>query len=286
MRTEPVFDMPPPNEDFNTESWDGWLNNVETTITVDGHSSALVTHTIPINIGALSNQDLPIHDLWDAVVFTLLIRKDRKLSSILTDLQRTSWSLLYRSKLRAHLLKLFNEQYHQHIYNRDLELAGEFFTNHPGYQGIFVAFDGQVITSEIVSSGKLLLPPLTEYVGLEKLKAGKKLFEQHIQVISQWCMCNFSYHREKWCYPQELQPVKLETLTVEQEQEFVGTPIVDSKLTKEHKPTKQDRLQEKLNAMTPEQRRDYFIMKKLERKAAALKNKFGRDLEVEDILEC
>lgn len=259
MISPPVYNCPPPNEDLNSENYDAWLHNVSNK---KNHNITSYHHP------DVNNKEFLYKDAWDGVVMTMLLRQQKPLVGILESLQTKYWSFTQQKPLKKFLLDFFNKYYFQHIYNRDIQNAIEFFKKHETYNGEY-----RSITLSMVSEG--LLPTLEDYCGPENIRAGKICYERNLNFVAQWCMNNFSYHREEWCWNQVFKPLEIASIIL---------PAAEIQAEKPKKLSRQEKLNERLNAMTQEQRRQYMIDLKINRKIAALKRTGKIDSEVDDIL--
>lgn len=205
MKRKPQLKLPGEDNIYNMQGINEDCNDSSSTLCEVRHNDGM-----QINVDRSwkpKRYDALRPELWDADMFTDLIRDDKNIVKILTKLQLSRFDQEHRKTLARELLRKFDAEYFPEIFRRDALHAEQF-------------------PYRIVAA-----PSLSES---DKQRA-RESFRKAIPLIVKWCMCNFSYRRDMWTWD-NVEPMDLSIIERTQK-EKVKTGII-SKDTGDINPTK------------------------------------------------
>lgn len=230
-----------------------------------------------------------IPQLWDGWLFTDILRSNKELVAFLEQMQYDKWvqSGGKRKILIHKIVQIFKQHYIELYTVKCIKETREFFEQWPNYTGMLVCFGIGCERLSVHAHDVINIPadPFT----LSQKQRILSAIEKCSPLIADWCMANFSSFRESWCFSRDAVPVSLENysnIEVDSDDDFELTEddiLYDAELAKHvthnKKPLRKriEKIKKKILAataladMSPEEKRNHLISKKLESKIRALR---------------
>lgn len=250
METKQHFTMPPPNEDCNEED-----------IPLDRlHNASHKYITADQFFKPTPEEPYCVTEAWDGWLTTDLIRQSPVIADILDELWSANWPIMARKKLASGILNLFQSQYAAAVDAERKSNREYFFEVHPTYLGQIPAFN-----------------PLTE----QEKRLAARSFESALPVVTQWAMCNFSRYRQEWAKGKLAEqawsntPVNITNqILTSDDEEILAKPIKRRGFVAQREQagriTAKQKREEKLKAMTPEERKKFLLNESLAKEVKKL----------------
>lgn len=254
-----IYDLDPPNEDFNYPDSFVMLDNVR----YQRNSQGIC---LPINVDALwkpSEGDSFRPEIWDGVLMSEILLKDEEIAQILGNLSRDGWPQVGNMKLKAAVTRACS-RYPVVYCNRENDFAKQFYETHDTYNGPFRHFNSG---DEWDEGKRVTLSDLN----LVRIKLS---LDKAVPTIVKWCCNTFHYCRDMWPFflpdnsEEYRDAAELNSYINNLEPDQVE-PTVRKKVPKVIETAKQKRERE-LAAMSPEDRARFLSLEATKKKVQAL----------------
>lgn len=240
----PLYDLDPPNEDFNYPDSFAMLDNVR-----------YPESRLPITSDMLwkpSPGDTLRPDLWDGVLLSEILLKDEDVSVLLGNMERDGWPQVGMMKIKAAVTRACN-RYAVVYCNRENRRAEEFYEANPMYDGPFRWWasgtewdDGKKMTIDDLPNVRIRLS-----------------IDRAIPLIVRWCCCTFHYCRDMWVFSlpddQIQDALELNEYINSLEPDDVEVLVGRRKKPPKIRETAKQRRARELAAMNPEERRNFLL---------------------------